>query len=496
MVKVRASTLSEIFVGIRQRDGTLYPVFSSTEKKKKKLLLGIQPGQEKALVEFFVGEGRSLENPQPLGTLELTDLKQSEDIEILFIPRSDHLIEVNASLKDGQVVESLQLDLADVMGYSPEIRSDRELLQDDSLAEGGLDEFSFGESEADGSLKEGGWEEFQGFGEPEEGQESAQVGEGGGEALGLDHLDFGEGAAEEESDLGAMSFEDNRDLGEDATGERGFGFEQESPSIDEEDQSAGVADFSLDEEEFSLDESPQDRPASGADPVRMDALEGHAADFSAEDFQPEAESEFDVGLEDEASSGPAWEAPAGLEEDFTFEEPQSLKNEASGPVGEGFDAGLDDIAESAFGAKDRALDESSDFRFEAPDTEEAFSLQASAPSAATKEAPSTPAPQPTTRPRPAKAEAEDQEKKTRSRQERKQKEKKPKIRGAQGTTVGGPDHLALILGLVFFIPLALMLLFLVILNMIKPAVSPPLSQIMVNDRLSVCQSLLRPPSSI
>lgn len=444
--------------------------------------------QAMAVIEFFRGTGTEMKAPVAIGSVKIGDLSSRfHDIELVLEEREDGSIEAKANVVGSTRIEQVRLD-PDAEGPidSLEGRDDREILEDDSLLADGVDDFdlegpaaSLGDSVAvDPSLSEedehltlddldtdlAGLDTADGESELEAGgadvftaveDSAAEDSEDAASDLSLDALDFGAETTPGDELSDYQSFDQEPPGAE--------GFEDENPT----DMPAGggtIDDFSLDDLDATLEE-----PASSSDSGQSQDDFGSNMDFdlggdSSVDEEADSTLELsggpDVGGSDalddlsEGSLGADEEAGFGatsLNDDFNFEDRSE---------------GMDDLGMDDFGSSDFGEGASEDTLSHHALSEEASPTPEETEDSATLAS---------AEPGKDKRSQETRAKEKRTKEKKKKEPKKEAPRPVTPTKKSDkPDHLALVLGLIVFIPLALMLITLVILNMIRPVYRPPL----------------------
>ncbi len=463
--------MDSTFIGIKLGDGSFFPIMETNKASKKRLVLTTsKDDQSRAVLQFFRGKGQKLENPILLGTLEISDLSSRfHDIEVVLEAGVSGNIDVKAGILGGNRTEQIQLDPNSGSSSSAiNDRIDADLLNDDSLVAEGIDEFSM---ESVASSHDVGQDEF--------GDETLGIDTGmdtfdtsldqdEDESLSLDDLDTGiDGISmetEEESPIPASSLEgsdsdseelslNDLDFGEDSGGDELSSFEQfnsddqSAEQLDRPSPKKEIEDFSLDDLDGTLEDSASAETNDfGSDFDGADFGESTTSDnFTLE------ENSFETSLDTSHSDE---------------QQESSLENDD-------FGSASDDFSMSDFGENvgDTPFGEAAEtVHFDDHISEHAESE------------PATPAPQPAT----------SREKPVKNKKEKQKAAPRPVAPAAPKAKADKPDHLSLILGLIVFVPLALMLIILVVLNMVRPVYRPPLGT--VNDNKTELTMTLRSDS--
>lgn len=462
--------MGSTFIGIKLSDGSYFPILESGKSSKKRLVLtASKDDQSRAVIQFFRGQGEKMENPASLGTMEISDLSSRfHDIEVILEENAPGKIDVRAGVVGGNRIEQIELDLESSTATSlNEGRTDADILDDDSLVEEGIDDFSLDPVSSSESFEQVDSENNEIFdsGTNEDALDSSFDLNEEDESLNLGDLDtpiddvFKDqdeapvASIQEENEIpegDELSLND-LDFGEDSSGDELSSFEE----LDSDQELASdtsrssskkeIDDFSLDD----LDNTLEDNSSLPADDFGLNENEDNFGESAgAEDIGGEGLSEAHdpFSMEDGGDSSTS-------EDDFG----SGMNNFTMDNFGadEADDSPLGSLSGSDFGGQDvdwETDNQTSQIDDQAPvESESRVRTHTEKPEVAPVKV------------KPAK--------------EKKQKEKRsvPKPQPSSSKSKSDkPDHLSLILGLVIFVPLALMLIVLVVLNMVRPVFRPPL----------------------
>ena len=470
--------------------------------------------QSKALIEFFKGLGESMESPTHLANLEIKDLSSRfHDIElVLDLDENDHL-SVTANVVGSPQKQQIQIDTSNQAqtelshpsrGSSVSQKSNIEdnldtsldfdlenddlgLGEDASTSDIDSDVFSqsaassipsndFGMNEDDEKI------EFNSDTFQSEDQINDDLSldedfnlDDGLEAQNTNDQEFGT-SLEDPLDDNSTNFNDEFGTSEDLQSDTPLS----DSSLKDIDSEQDVNELKLDDLDFGDDSGANDSMENFGDDYEQDSLDQNKSkaktakvidDFSLDDQDLELDSDLGSSDSDIGSSG------TEQLDDFNFDSVnQNDQFDQNFTMEDLSETDLDrDLQVPSF---DKISDSEDEFNLSQEDTGNTSAIADEAPptnknfDSKKGRADKADSPQQRTVKKEVKKEA-----KKESKKETKKPESKPRAEQQSSKSKSDkPDHFALILGLIIFVPLALMLIILVVLNMVKPVLRLPLSQ--------------------
>jgi len=507
--------LNKSFIGIKLGDGSFLPILQAGKRAKKRLVVTTShTDQSKALIEFFKGLGESMESPTHLANLEIKDLSSRfHDVElVLDLDENDHL-SVTANVVGSPQKQQIQIDTSNQAqtelshpsrGSSVSQKSNIEdnldtsldfdlenddlgLVEDASTSDIDSDVFSqsaassipsndFGMNEDDEKI------EFNSdtFQSEDQFKDDLSLDEDfnlddGLEAQNTNDQEFGT-SLEDPLDDNSTNFNDEFGTSEDLQSDTPLS----DSALKDIDSEQDVNELKLDDLDFGDDSGANDSMENFGDDSEQDSLYQNKSkaktakvidDFSLDDQDLELDSDLGSSDSDIGSSGTeqlddfnfdSVNQNDQFDQNFTMEDlsETDLDRDLQDP---GFDKISD--SEDEFNLSQEDTGNTSAIADEAPPTNKNFDFKKG-------RADKADSPQQRTAKQEVKKEA-----KKESKKETKKPESKPRAEQQSSKSKSDkPDHFALILGLIIFVPLALMLIILVVLNMVKPVLRLPLSQ--------------------
>jgi len=507
--------LNKSFIGIKLGDGSFLPILQAGKRAKKRLVVTTShTDQSKALIEFFKGLGESMESPTHLANLEIKDLSSRfHDIElVLDLDENDHL-SVTANVVGSPQKQQIQIDTSNQAqtelshpsrGSSVSQKSNIEdnldtsldfdlenddlgLGEDASTSDIDSDVFSqsaassipsndFGMNEDDEKI------EFNSDTFQSEDQINDDLSldedfnlDDGLEAQNTNDQEFGT-SLEDPLDDNSTNFNDEFGTSEDLQSDTPLS----DSSLKDIDSEQDVNELKLDDLDFGDDSGANDSMENFGDDYEQDSLDQNKSkaktakvidDFSLDDQDLELDSDLGSSDSDIGSSG------TEQLDDFNFDSVnQNDQFDQNFTMEDLSETDLDrDLQVPSF---DKISDSEDEFNLSQEDTGNTSAIADEAPptnknfDSKKGRADKADSPQQRTAKQGVKKEA-----KKESKKETKKPESKPRAEQQSSKSKSDkPDHFALILGLIIFVPLALMLIILVVLNMVKPVLRLPLSQ--------------------
>ena len=507
--------MNKSFIGIKLGDGSFLPILQAGKRAKKRLVVTTShTDQSKALIEFFKGLGESMESPTHLANLEIKDLSSRfHDIElVLDLDENDHL-SVTANVVGSPQKQQIQIDTSNQAqtelshpsrGSSVSQKSNIEdnldtsldfdlenddlgLGEDASTSDIDSDVFSqsaassipsndFGMNEDDEKI------EFNSDTFQSEDQINDDLSldedfnlDDGLEAQNTNDQEFGT-SLEDPLDDNSTNFNDEFGTSEDLQSDTPLS----DSSLKDIDSEQDVNELKLDDLDFGDDSGANDSMENFGDDYEQDSLDQNKSkaktakvidDFSLDDQDLELDSDLGSSDSDIGSSG------TEQLEDFNFDSVnQNDQFDQNFTMEDLSETDLDrDLQVPSF---DKISDSEDEFNLSQEDTGNTSAIADEAPptnknfDSKKGRADKADSPQQRTAKQGVKKEA-----KKESKKETKKPESKPRAEQQSSKSKSDkPDHFALILGLIIFVPLALMLIILVVLNMVKPVLRLPLSQ--------------------
>jgi hypothetical protein len=103
------------YIGVKVADGTYYPIFESSYRGKKKLVLTtVRDDQESVQIDLYRGEGPSMENPEYVGSLVVEHIQRAGkgEAEIEMVLGADQNGNLNATASDKATGEYQSLSVS------------------------------------------------------------------------------------------------------------------------------------------------------------------------------------------------------------------------------------------------------------------------------------------------------------------------------------------------------------------------------------------------